>query len=277
MARDARDPSLRREASFKVVGGDLLQRRGSLIPREADLVFHLAARSATTASLEDPAATFAVNAMGTARLLEEVRTRSLKLKRFVVASSSQVYGRPQQVPIPEDAATEALNPYAASKMAAEAYAMACHRLYATPVTVVRPFNVYGPDQKSSYVVPSVLAQCLSSKRLKIGNPWPVRDFLFVEDAVTLLERMGESSRAVGEAFNAGTGRGTSIVQMAKLAAKVTGSGLTPKVDAHRQRSSELDLLVADVRKARRLLGWSPRTTLAEGLRKTAEAMRTAGA
>lgn len=273
MVRQPREFRREGRQPVEVVAGDLMRETRAFIPKDTDIVFHLAARSATLASLEDPVATFAVNALGTARLLEEIRRRDLDVRRFVQASTSQVYGHPERVPIPEDAATNALNPYAASKLGAEAYGLACHRLYGIPVTIVRPFNVYGPGQNENYVVPSFLSQCLFEDALKIGNPWPVRDFLFVDDATALLERMGTSPRAPGEVFNAGSGKGTSIIDMARLAAKVTRSGLAPKVDARRQRTTEFDLLVADVKKAKRLLGWSPTVKLAEGLSRTAESMR----
>lgn len=257
----------------QVVRGDLLVAGQRLVPADTEVVYHLAAQSNVPASLADPAATFKVNAMGTARLLEEVRSYGLPVRRFVLASTAQVYGPPFGRALDEDHGAQPSNPYAASKLAAEALAFAFDALYGLPVTALRLFNVYGPGQRGGFVVPSVLSQCLWSDTLRIGNAWPLRDFVFVEDAVELFRRAGSRPAARGQVINVGSGRAVSIRAMVDAACKVTGCGLRPIVEAPRKRKNDFSRLVADPRKAQRLLGWRPRVSLEEGLSRTAAWMR----
>jgi nucleoside-diphosphate-sugar epimerase len=258
------------------VRADLLTGTGPLIPGKTDVIFHMAAKSSVQESTADPRPTFAVNTMGTARLLEEVRTRHLPIKRFVLASTGHVYGPPFSGKLKETHALLPRNVYSASKAAAEHYAIACSALYDVPVSVVRIFNVYGPGQKQSFVVASVLNQCLWSRDLKIGNPWPVRDFLYVGDAVRLFALVAERRAAVGEVLNAGTGKGTTIEAMVKMAVRATGARLSARSEKTRTRSNDFDRLVADPSNAARLLGWQAKVGLAEGLGMTAEALRARG-
>jgi nucleoside-diphosphate-sugar epimerase len=252
--------------------GDLLGRRGHLVPDGAQFVYHLAARVSSVGSEKDPVGFFDVNAMGTVRLLEEIRTRGLKLRRFVLPSTALVYAQPTPARVKEDHATHPQTPYAASKLGAEAYALACGGLYDIPVTVLRLFNIYGPGQNPEYVVPSILRQCLFSKTLKIGNPWPLRDFLYVDDAARLFVAAASATAARGEVLNVGSGKGVQIETLARLASRVTHAGLTPRTVAARSRKHDVDRLVADITGARRLVGWKPLIPLSEGLRRTAEAL-----
>lgn len=261
----------------RVVRGDLLKGARPLIPRTADVVFHLAALSNVGQSVADPASTFRVNVIGSARLLEESRRRRPALGRFVLASTAQVYGPPFRGRLTESHPALPRNPYSASKRGAETLSLAYDGLYGVPVTVLRLFNVYGPGQRSAFVVPSVLSQCLGGQTLKIGNPWPVRDFLFVEDAARLFRLAGLDRTRRREVVNAGTGRGIRIDRMVALAAGVTKSTLRPSVERGRTRPNDFDRLVADPSKAMRLFGWKPAVTLEEGLARTAAALRLAGA
>jgi nucleoside-diphosphate-sugar epimerase len=274
LVRSAQESALPR--GVRHVRADLLTGRGPLIPEKTDVIFHMAAKSSVQESTADPRPTFEVNTMGTARLLEEVRTRSLPIKRFVLASTGHVYGPPFAGKLKESHPLLPRNVYSASKAAAEHYALACAALYKMPVSIVRIFNVYGPGQKQSFVVASVLNQCLWSKDLKIGNPWPVRDFLYVSDAVRLFGLVATRRSAEGEVINAGTGTGTNIETMVKMAVAVTGAGLRARSEKTRSRSNDFDRLVADPAKARRLLGWQATVGLAEGLRRTADALRARG-
>jgi nucleoside-diphosphate-sugar epimerase len=274
LVRSAKAEDLPR--GVRLVRADLLAGDGPLIPDNTDIVFHMAAKSSVQESTADPRPTFAVNALGTARLLDEIRTRQLKVKRFVLASTGHVYGPPFAGRLKESHALMPRNVYSASKAAAEHYALASAALYKIPVSVVRIFNVYGPGQKQSFVVASVLNQCLWSRELKIGNPWPVRDFLYVGDAVRLFARVADRKAAKGEVINAGTGTGTTIESMVKLAVRVTGAGLKARSEKTRTRSNDFDRLVADPSKAKRLLGWQAEVPLVEGLRLTAEKLRARG-
>ena len=252
--------------------GDLLRSKGQLIPAGADLVFHLAAKTSPSASIGEPVETFEVNAMGTARLLEEIRNRRLKVRRFVLASTSLVYAPSRGRPLRESDPVQPASPYAASKLAAETYALACDPLFDIPVSVVRVFNAYGPGQSGEFAVPSFITRCMGGGELRIGNPWPVRDFVYASDAADVFYRAAMSRKARGQVFNAGTGRGTSIERMARETLRATGSRSAPRPDPSLFRANDVRHLVADMSKARRLLGWRSRVTLRDGLERTAASM-----
>ncbi len=261
----------------RVVHGDLLKGPRPSLPASADVVFHLAALSSVGQSIADPAATFRVNTLGTAHLLEAARARRARpLRRFVLASTALVYGPPFRGRLTEAHPALPRNPYAASKHAAESLALAYDALFGVPVTVLRLFNIYGPGQRATFVIPSVLAQCIEGRSLKIGNPWPVRDFVFVDDAVRLFRQAGLDRESRRQVLNVGTGEGVRVDKMAALAARVTKCGLTPLVEQGRKRPNDFDRLVADPTKGRRVLGWRPHVGLEEGLARTARALRGAG-
>lgn len=274
LSRRASPPGLPEGAG--VVRGDLLSGRRALIPRDAEVVYHLAAKSSVIESTAGPRATYEVNVMGTARLLDEVRTRGLALRRFVLASTGLVYGPPLAGRIREDHPLLPRNVYSASKVACEHYAVACADLYGVPVSIVRLFNVYGPGQRPEFVIPSVLSQCLSGREIRIGNPWPVRDFLHVDDAVRLFEAAAKKARSRREVVNAGSGRGIAIHELVKAAQRATGTHLNVRSEAGRSRPNDVNRLVADISKAKRLFGWTPRVGLAEGLQRTAAWMAEQG-
>ncbi len=257
----------------QVVRGDLLKGPRPLVPASADVVYHLAALSSVGQSIAQPSATFEVNVLGTAHLLEEARRRRRPLRRFVFASTAQVYGPPFRGRLDEQRPALPRNPYSASKLAAESLALAYDGLYGVPATVLRLFNVYGPGQRPAFVVSSVLSQCLEGRSLKIGNPWPVRDFVFVGDAARLFRLAGLDRASRRQVVNVGTGKGVRVDQMAALAVRATACGLRPSVEKGRKRPNDFDRLVADPSKARRLFGWRPRVGLEEGLARTAAAMR----
>ncbi len=263
-------------AGARAVRGDLLLSKRPIVPASTDIVFHLAARASVTESFADPPGTVEVNAMGTARLLEEIRTRGIGVERFVLPSTALVYGPPFRRAIAEDHPVRPRNPYAASKMAAECCALAYDSLYDVPVSVLRLFNVYGPGQRPQYVIPTVLSQCLWSRELKIGNPWPFRDFVYVDDAVRLFRAAASRRRARGEILNVASGKGTRIDAMVRVALRVTGANLKPRSEAARRRRGDFDRLVGDIGKARRLVGWSPKVSLEDGLARTASFLRTQG-
>jgi UDP-glucose 4-epimerase len=255
-------------APFK---GDLRDPAGfAAIPR-ADVVFHLAAQSSPPESVRDPAGTWAVNATGTLHLLEWARRE--RVGRVVLVSTAHVYGPTRYSPVDEKHPTAPVTPYGASKLAAEALARAYGASYGLECVVVRPFNVYGPGQGRGFLVPDVLGQIHEGSSLVLGNPAPVRDFTFVDDAVDLLVRAGTAKDAAGGVFNLGSGVGHSVDEVARTALRVAGSPLEPRYDPSRFRAGETKELVVDNRHARETLGWAPRIGLEDGLRRTWEAMR----
>lgn len=241
---------------------------------KADVAYHLAAQSNVPASTKDPAGTWKANVDGTLQVLEWARRDGVA--RVVVVSSSHVYGHPLRTPMDESHPLHPRSPYGASKMAAEALAQAYHATYGVATVVVRPFNIYGPGQAPGFLVPDILGQLRAGKGLVLGDPKPVRDYTFLDDAVRFFVACGTAADGVaGEALNLGSGKGRSVEEVVRAALRAAGSALEPTFDPGRFRANESGAVVADVAKARRLLGWSPQVGLEEGLRRTWTAPRAA--
>ncbi len=239
--------------------------------RGVEVVFHLAALIGIPYSYHAPRSYVRTNVEGTLNVLQAAREQGIS--RVVHTSTSEVYGTAQRVPIDEDHPLQGQSPYSASKIAADKMAEAYHRSFDVPVAVVRPFNTFGPRQSARAVIPTVISQLLAgAESLKLGNLVPTRDFNFVHNTVDGFVRAAEADAAVGEVINLGTGREISIGDLVRLLMEVMGREVPVVEEAPRVRpeSSEVDRLLADVDKARRLLDWRPRVPLEDGLRATIE-------
>jgi len=234
-------------------------------------VFHLAARG-IVASTRNPREDFETNVAGTLNVL--LAAREFGIERLVHASSASIYGNPRTVPINEDDLFVPLSPYAVSKLSGEQYCLAFYESYAVPVAVVRYSNVYGPGQRPgnpySGVVTKFMARALARRPLSIhGDGQQTRDFTFIEDAVDATLIAGEHPRAEGEVFNVGTGIETSVAALAQAIGSVLG--LRTEVEhIDRRDVDNIRRRVMNIEKIRRMLRWSPQTTLEAGLQLTAE-------
>jgi UDP-glucose 4-epimerase len=241
-----------------------------------DMVFHLAALFANQNSVEHPSDDLRVNGMGTLLLLE--RARAADVKRFVYSSSSCVYAT-RLTRMTEDCLDFACEtPYEITKLLGERYCHYFHSSYRLPVTIVRYFNAYGPHEhpgRYRNVIPNFMALALDGKPLPVhGDGSATRDFTYVEDTAegTCLAAVRE--QAIGEVFNLGTGRETTVLDLATRINRITGNqaGIahvpTRSWDKVQRRS-------ADVSKAKRLLGFRPRWELEDGLAKTWDWLRAA--
>ncbi len=233
-------------------------------------VLHLAALIAIPFSYDAPRAYVDTNVHGTLNLL--LAARDLGVGRFVQTSTSEVYGTAQSVPIGEDHPLHAQSPYAASKIGADQMALACHGAFGMPVTVVRPFNTYGPRQSARAVIPTIITQLLAGDgAVRLGALHPTRDLSFVRDTAQGLIAAIEAPAAqvVGEVINLGSGFEISIGDLAREIAALVGRPLALEQDRARLRpeASEVERLWSDNRKAARLLGWRPRYAGIEGLRR----------
>ncbi len=165
-----------------------------------DVIYHLAAISNVAKAIQDPALTFNTNTFGTVNLLEEARRSGSK--KFVYISSAHVYGAPQYLPVDELHPVVPREPYAASKIASEKIVEAYGNAYGIGYAIVRPFNVFGPGQDESFLIPGVIAQALKGKTINVGNTSPTRDFLYVDDCVSGFLAIGD--RGAGT-YNTGSG------------------------------------------------------------------------
>jgi dTDP-glucose 4,6-dehydratase len=261
-------------AGLEVVAGDLTDRDsvGSIV-RGADVVFHLGALIAIPYSYAAPESYVRTNVLGTLNVLQAARDAGVR--RVVHTSTSEVYGSARYVPIDEAHPLQGQSPYSASKIGADKIAEAYFASFEVPVVTVRPFNTYGPRQSARAVIPTIITQCLAGGEVKLGSLAPTRDLTFVDDTVRGFVRAALVPDVAGETINLGTGREISIGDLAALIAALTGA--TPRIveDAPRLRParSEVERLLSDNRKAKRLLQWEPAVTLEEGLARTVEWFR----
>lgn len=229
-----------------------------------DVVFHLAALSYVPFAWKHPRTVFAANLAGTLNLLEFCRLR--RVKRLVYVSS-YIYGKPRYLPVDEQHPVAPANPYAWSKYLGEQLCAAYARLFGLRVVIVRPFNIYGPGQARHFLVPALLRQARRSKTIRLDSLAPRRDLLFVEDLVEALVRAARRRGRATDIINLGAGRSCSVREVAGEIGRIAGKKLR-LVSRGKTRRGEVMDVVADLRKAARLLKWRPATPLAEGLART---------
>ncbi len=253
--------------AIHVVAGDLTDPRSVQEAVEGrHTVFHLGALIAIPYSYHAPASYVATNVQGTLNVLEACRRAGTK--RMVHTSTSEAYGTAQYVPMDERHPLQGQSPYSASKIGADKIAESYHLSFGVPVATIRPFNCFGPRQSARAIIPAILSQLLAGRpRLRLGSLAPIRDFTYVTDTVDAFLRIAREPGAVGQVINVGSGRGISIGEVVELAARVCGRPYEVQQERARVRpaASEVQRLVCDNRKARRLLGWKPRVTLRQGL------------
>jgi NAD dependent epimerase/dehydratase len=255
---------------IEVVTGDI---RDPSFARELvtgrEIVFHLAALIAIPYSYVAPDSYLATNATGTLNLLQAARQAGIA--QFLHTSTSEVYGTAQYVPIDETHPVQAQSPYSATKIAADALAYSFFAAFALPVTIVRPFNTYGPRQSARAVIPTIITQILAGRReIKLGALAPTRDFNFVEDTCRGFLALAGCTAAIGETVNVGSGREISIGDTAALIQELLGSNLPVVSEEARLRpaASEVERLCCDNRKIARLTGYKPQVALRDGLART---------
>ncbi|WP_077289215.1 MULTISPECIES: NAD-dependent 4,6-dehydratase LegB [unclassified Thermosipho (in: thermotogales)] len=239
--------------------------------KDVDVVFHLAALIGIPYSYISPLAYIKTNTEGTYNVLEAAR--KLGIQRVIHTSTSEIYGTAQYVPIDEKHPYNPQSPYAASKAAADHLALSYYRSFGLPVTIIRPFNTYGPRQSARAIIPTIISQLLSGKeQIKLGNLTPTRDLTYVKDTVNGFITVGLHEKTIGDVFNLGTGKEISIGDLAKKIMKLLGKEVEIVTDKQRIRpeKSEVERLLSNPEKARKLIGWSAQYTLEEGLKETIE-------
>jgi dTDP-glucose 4,6-dehydratase len=236
-------------------------------------IYHLAALIGIPYSYRAPDSYVEVNIQGTLNVLNAAR--DLGVERTVVTSTSEVYGTARYTPIDEGHPLQSQSPYAASKVAADHLALSYHRAFGLPVTVVRPFNTYGPRQSTRAVLPTIISQALTAGEIRLGSLTPVRDLVFVADTVAGFLAVADSPACVGQVTNLATGVGVSVGELAGRVLKVVRRDLPVVETEERKRpeDSEVFELIGSAAAAERLAGWKARTSLEEGLGKTLDWFR----
>lgn len=240
-----------------------------------DVVFHLAALIGIPYSYLAPKSYIDTNVLGTLNVLEAVR--GADVERMVQTSTSETYGTARYTPIDERHPLQGQSPYSASKIAAEKLAESYARSFGTPVTILRPFNTFGPRQSLRAVIPTVIAQALAGGEVRIGSLTPIRDFTFVTDTARAFMAAATAEEAIGSVFNAGSGRGITIGALAELILEIVGSDgrLLAEELRVRPEASEVRELLCDATRLREATGWAPTVELREGLERTVAWMRDA--
>lgn len=258
-----------------VFAGDIRDPHGvKSAMRGCDAVLHLAALIAIPYSYRAPDTYVDTNIRGTLNVLQAAR--ELELRRVVHTSTSEVYGTARFVPITEDHPLQGQSPYSASKIGADQLAYSFHAAFDLPITIIRPFNTYGPRQSARAVIPTIISQIAKGhSQIKLGAVTPTRDFNYVQDTVAGCIKALNSDAGVGEVVNFGSNFEISIGDTAQLIAETMGVEIEVITDEARLRptNSEVKRLWADNRKAKALFGWEPayagREGFIRGLQETA--------
>ncbi|WP_328535138.1 GDP-mannose 4,6-dehydratase [Streptomyces sp. NBC_00344] len=266
LARYLGDP----HSSVEIIAGDIGD-AGRVMDAVAgcDTVFHLAALIGIPYSYDAPGAYVRTNIVGTENVAEACRRHSVR--RLLHTSTSEVYGTALTAPISESHPLQPQSPYSASKIGADMMALSHWHAFELPVTVVRPFNTYGPRQSARAVIPTILAQLHSgATKIRLGSLTPTRDFTYVTDTAAGFLAMADCDRAIGTSVNLGTGREISIRDLASALIAASGRDAEVVVDPARLRpgGSEVERLLSDNTRAREWAGWQPEVSLEVGLKQT---------
>ncbi len=232
-----------------------------------DAVLHLAALIAIPYSYHSPDSYVDTNIKGTLNILQAARDLGVKV---VHTSTSEVYGTARFVPITEEHPLQGQSPYSATKIGADQLALSFYRSFEMPVSVLRPFNTYGPRQSTRAVIPTIITQIASGMReIRLGSLHPTRDFSFVTDTAAAFEAVMNSEKSVGRVLNGGSGFEISIGDLTHLIAETMGVEVSIVSENKRLRpsKSEVERLWADNSKLRELTGWSPSYGGLEGFKR----------
>lgn len=237
------------------------------------IIFHLAALIAIPYSYVHPREVIETNVMGTYHVLSAARR--LGIEKLVHTSTSEVYGTALTVPIAETHPLQGQSPYSASKIGADKIAEGFHLSFGLPVATIRPFNTFGPRQSARAVIPTIISQALSSGVVRLGSLSPKRDLTFVKDTVEGFVKIAESKQTIGETINIGSGVEISIGDLTHKIIKLLDKKVEVVADQKRVRpkKSEVGRLLADNRKAKKMLNWKPKTSLDDGLQITIDWIR----
>lgn len=261
--------------AINVVMGDVRDPNGVRIAmKNMDTIFHLAALIAIPFSYHSPDTYVDTNIKGTLNILQAAR--ELETQRILVTSTSEVYGTAQYVPIDEKHPFQGQSPYSATKIGADRIAESFYRSFGTPVTIVRPFNTYGPRQSARAVIPTIISQLLTgSTQIKLGSLTPTRDFNYVKDTTNGFVTIANNANTIGRELNIATEREISIGDLANELIKQINPKATIVCEQERLRpeKSEVNRLLGSAKALSGLTGWKPNYTFEEGIAETIQWIR----
>jgi NAD dependent epimerase/dehydratase len=245
------------------------------ITKDVNIIFHLAALIAIPYSYQAPESYVDTNVKGTLNICQAAKENGC---RVIHTSTSEVYGTAKYVPIDENHPLQPQSPYSATKIAADSIALSFYNAFDLPLTIVRPFNTYGPRQSARAVIPSIISQVLTTKdkTIRLGLLSPIRDLNFVIDTVDGFIKTAERDDIKGEVINIGSGQGISIGDLAKKIIQIVNKDIKIISESKRYRpeKSEVMELVCNNEKAKSLLSWVPKISLDDGLAQTVEFIKS---
>ena len=255
---------------IEIFAGDIRDPNGIRVAMEScDTVFHLAALIGIPFSYHSPDSYVDTNIKGTLNVLQAARL--LKTERILVTSTSEVYGTAQYVPIDEKHPFQGQSPYSATKIGADRIAESFFRSFDLPVTIVRPFNTYGPRQSARAVIPTIISQLLNGiEEIILGDLTPIRDFVYVKDTVNGFIEIAKSQKTIGEEINIATQSEISIGDLAQTIINIINPHAKIICDKQRIRpeKSEVKRLCGSNEKLKKLTNWQQMYSLKDGLKET---------
>ena len=258
--------------SIEVLNGDIRDPHYCKhITKDVDIVFHLAALIAIPYSYVAPSSYVDTNVTGTLNIVQACLENNVQ--KVIPTSTSEVYGTAQYVPIDENHPIQPQSPYSASKIGADNMAMSFYNAFNLPVTIVRPFNTYGPRQSARAVIPTIITQIANGqKSIKLGDVSPTRDFNYVEDTCRGFIQLALCEEAIGETVNIGSNYEISVGDTLNLIKEIMQSNVEFITDEQRIRpeKSEVFRLWCDNSKIKSLTGFEPKYSIKDGLEKTIE-------
>ncbi|MEG2770078.1 MAG: NAD-dependent 4,6-dehydratase LegB [Oscillospiraceae bacterium] len=263
------------KSEIEVFMGDVRDPNGVRIAMEGqDVVYHLAALIAIPFSYHSPDSYVDTNIKGTLNVLNAAR--QVGTKKLLITSTSEVYGTAQYVPIDENHPFQGQSPYSATKIGADRLAESFYRSFALPVSIVRPFNTFGPRQSDRAVIPTIISQLLAGKtEIKLGSLTPTRDFNYVKDTAAGFMAIADSDKTIGEEINIATGREISIGELANELIRQINPNAKIICDEERLRpeKSEVNRLLGSATKLQTLTDWKQKYTFEQGIAETIKFIR----
>lgn len=257
-------------SQIEIFSGDIRDPNGvKEAVKGVDEVFHLAALIAIPFSYHSPDSYVDTNIKGTLNILQACR--DFNTSKVLVTSTSEVYGTAQYVPIDENHPYQGQSPYSATKIGADRLAESFYRSFNMPISIVRPFNTYGPRQSARAVIPTIITQLLAGKQeIKLGSLTPTRDFNYVKDTVRGFYEISKSNKTIGEEINIATNQEISIGELAnEIISQINPNA---KIVCEEQRlrpeKSEVNRLLGDNTKIKNLTDWKPQYTFEQGIKET---------
>jgi len=258
--------NVKSKKNLEVVLGDIRDKENcENLCKDVDVIINLAALIGIPYSYKASRSYIETNVVGSLNILNSALKKNIS--QVIQISTSEVYGTPKKVPITENFPLNAQSPYAASKIAADQLSLSFYKSFNLPVSIIRPFNTYGPRQSARAIIPTIITQALQNKEIKLGSLHPKRDLMYVEDTVRGIYAAIGNKKTLGQVINLGTEYEITIKNLVEKISKILGYKIDYKIEEKRKRpkKSEVDRLCASNKKAKKLLNWRPKYLKEKGL------------